>query len=123
MTPAAPSHRRWLQYRLRTLLAIVAVAAVLLAILAYHRDWLRQRKELVNHGGMAVGDGPNDAGIYEPVSPGLLKFVGENAYGYIVVFPERRDGQLTAAEFDRVALVRRVFPEARVDACWPDSAK
>lgn len=122
MTSMIPSGRRRVQFRLRTLFGVVTAAAILLAILAYHLDWIRQRHALLVPGGIAAGDGPNDAEIYEPSPPGLLKLLGENAYGYIIVFPDRALNDLTATEQEKVRRVKGLFPEARVDACWPDSS-
>jgi hypothetical protein len=41
--------RRWLQFRLGTMLAFVAAVAIVLSWLAYDRNWIRQRHELTDN--------------------------------------------------------------------------
>ena len=118
MSEAEPS-RRWFRFSLRTMFVVVTLLAVAAAWIGYNLNWIRQRHEMIDSGGVAAGDGPNHTVGTDPVAPGLLQFFREGAYGYIIVFPDRTGGSLTPAEQAKLNRVAQLFPEATVEAHWP----
>ena len=135
-----PARRRWFQFGVRSLLAVVAVVAVSTAFWAYNVNWIRQRHEELSSGVCWVeGVDLDNLGVdlYDPTAsepgaliraPGLLPFFGEHGYRMVwFTIPREsvRDLKLEdrvlnpseQADFDRI---KRLFPEAEVGESWPD---
>ena len=95
ITPYRPK-RRWLAFRLRTLLVFVAVASVPMAWVGHSLNWIRERHRLLDHGNcLQFGDCH---------APGILRLLGEQGCEFLIYDP-MRFGE---------AEVHRLFPESNL---------
>lgn len=140
-TDQPKNRRRWLSFSLRTIFIVVTLLAI---FIAYHVNWIRQRREAINQ---PLGDGlyirsidpddlPDDLFLppaaphpypgasspwRPPRGPGLLWLFGERGYPDIRIEigpPVDYDREMPRAEELAVERIRELFPEA-VIGCAP----
>ncbi len=104
---ALPAHnRRWFQWSLRTLFAVVTAAAILL----YPISWIQQRHAILTtgHGVEIIEREERDD------RPIVLRLFFEPAYYSVVVrfYADNSSSQLTADQQREVQRVKKLFPEA-----------
>ena len=79
MSPPKP-RRRWLQFRLRTLLIAVTLVALLLGYVAWEREQCRRGRQALN---MLVQKPPGEYSWPTSDRPGWLKYLlGDNQFRY-----------------------------------------
>ena len=94
--------RRWFQFSLRTMFALMTLVAV---FVAYHVRWIRQRHDfLATDGVYDWSDKYSNANTARPRAPGMLWLFGETGVTKLVVYERGK------ADFSRSAAL---FPEAR----------
>ena len=103
--------RRWYQFRLRTLLALVIPLACVLCWLAVQVKWIRERREAVNAPDryvdcIAVGPAPAAA-------PWSLRLLGQPGYGWVYVHVADEE-HLSENDRRLERKARSLFPEAEV---------
>lgn len=93
----APIRRRRFRYSLRTIFVAMAVVAI---FVAYHVNWIRQRREFLK-----IEDVWDFSGGFRgrPPAPGLLWMFGEKGIQHLVI-GQSSDADLSVAE--------SLFPEA-----------
>jgi hypothetical protein len=116
-----PTRRRWFQFGLGPMLLLVTVVA---AFLAYHVNWIRQRRDFLklnNATALEHDFTREDPELWEPVSaPGLLWLFGEEGQcGLRIVIMDE------AANADDRDKAQRLFPEAIIKPVppqfWPSA--
>jgi hypothetical protein len=118
-----PTRRRWYQFGLGMMLALIAVAS----FVAYYANWMRQRHAILDPERFPIGRWvhPSDAQIK---APGLLRFFGEAGESELIVAfydPNRRGPRSgppglispTPEQQKQIDQIQALFPEAalRVD--------
>ncbi|HEX3655858.1 MAG TPA: hypothetical protein VHV55_08635 [Pirellulales bacterium] len=99
--------RRWLAFRLRMLLVLIAIAAVPLAWVGYSLEWIRERRLMApRHSDKPPGSPNPDAAPIMP--PGLLWVFGEQGF-YALRWDPSSPGSLDD--------LRRAFPESKIFVC------
>lgn len=119
-----PPRRRWLRFSLRTMFVVVTALA---AFLAYHVNWIRERRATqAQTNWYRIYDSGLDYLLDKPPprAPGLLWVFGETgrhelylSFGYEPTEHftySNRD--LTPVEQSEVRRIESLFPEARIDA-------
>ena len=132
MNGVRDTSRRWFRFSLLGLLMLVTVtlAAGVAGWIAYHLDWIRQRRDVLRREGNELHFFP--AGWYMPEAPWPIRWFGEQGHASILVV--HRDSQraalsgtgpgaakeaeslLTASEQSELDQIRSLFPEASVAA-------
>ena len=99
--------RRWLSFRLRTVLVLVVVASIPLAYVGYALNWIRHRRAFDNRQYTLnfVDTLLPFGGKVAPLAPALLRPFGEKGVLYVEFFDD-----LGMSEEE----VRELFPEASV---------
>src|SRR5262245_59152249 len=95
---------------------MLAVVTVLCVVLGYHARWISQRRQFVarNDALMMQNAGRLMAGEQYGAAPGLLRFLGEQPHPLFVVWVEGpTDESLTAADYEKLRAVFRLFPEIK----------
>ena len=104
---ATTTRRRWLAFRLRTLLVLMVPLCGALAWVGFSLNWIRQRHDVLAAQIPLMGTGlqlPNDCG-----APGGLWLFGETGHKWVDCW--------VADDLDRL---KQLFPEAEV-ADWSSS--
>jgi hypothetical protein len=104
--------RRWFQFGFGTMLVVVTAAAV---FLAYHANWIRQRRAFLEH---AYASWDPDPTLLDPLprAPGLLWLFGEEgrAAVYVDFGKIGYRTSLTDREQKELRRVGNLFPEAGI---------
>jgi hypothetical protein len=137
MTPAPK--RRWFRFSLRTLFAVVTVAAV---GLAYEMNWIRQRHELIAQANASEESRSHSmwdmyGTTMQPIegnrAPGLLWLFGEKGVRrFTVPVSAPKPDKFNEEDRERILRSQRLFPEAEIvyghvnqdgilSLYWPDN--
>ncbi|MBI2827551.1 MAG: hypothetical protein HYX69_22990 [Planctomycetia bacterium] len=106
MLPTSPPRRRWFQFGLGTLFAVMTVVG---AILAYYLNWIHER-----HAALSDWDSSAWGPLHVDApakAPGLLGLFGERGYGCLW---KESSKPLSEAEKAQLARAECLFPEATV---------
>jgi hypothetical protein len=114
VTAVPTNYNAAMRYRLRTLLILLAVVG---CILAYHANWIAQRRVARKHFYKCNEDGLTKA-------PLALRLFGETGVtGVLIEVPigmtyvkHRNDGRAIQSSFEPIQTARRLFPEAAIGA-------
>jgi hypothetical protein len=118
------SRRRWYQFGLGTMFVVVTLLAV---FIAYHVNWIRQRRAVIEECVYVSASAPYDPRVlgqqkHLPVrAPSILPYFGESGfYTLSLEFPGTSDKDMPVTVPAELERIRMLFPEAvRVDA-FPD---
>jgi hypothetical protein len=112
MPQASQTRRRWFQFSLATMLVIVTLLS---GFLAYHANWIRQRREVIRKVELNY-----DNSHASP--PGLLWMFNEQGYKSLCLrFGPTLGRPLSSVEDAEISRVQRLFPESVVVAGWMPS--
>jgi hypothetical protein len=115
MSQALPARRRWFQFSSGAMLLAVTVLAV---FIAYHVNWIRQRRGYETQDYLLNIAGPGHGPDIAVPAPGLLWLFGENGHFAVNMTFHSEDGHLqsglAAEEEEEVAKAKRLFPEAHI---------
>jgi len=119
------STRRWIQFSLRTMFVVVALAA---AIVAYHVNWIRQRQEFLDHAFHEFPEGfeINGEKTVAPIMWGNNKRANCSAPFFLWLFGEeghwaihlRLDGP-PEADRQKMDRAKQLFPESGIIGFHP----
>jgi hypothetical protein len=116
MSEAPPPRRRWFQFGIGTMFFAVTVLAALAAFLAYHVNWVRERRNapvyyVMEEVYLVTPSGPKPTRVACD-APWPLEWFGEPGCNALQISPS-----VPESEVERI---RRLFPEAEIEILSPE---
>src|SRR6476646_9500752 len=113
------------QFSLRTLFVATTLIGMLLGLVGYHLNWIRQRRSFLADQTLQFGD--NGMTWTTPSQsnppPKMLRILGDDGVSYIrlVIEVDRFDAARQLDSYDLVRQAKQLFPESEIAVDFIDS--